>query len=534
MMMLRYAKQFVERYGLGSLFRLPIYPIVLLVTTPIQLTRTLWNCRILSKGRLQFYPHFNATFAMLSPFYWTAAINISRHGRSAIIKTIGLGNFSSANWFFYSKASLLFFWRAGALCLLTGMFGWLFAHLLWVPFVSINFFILVLLLIFFSTSFYVLTFGRQNYHVIGWMFAPIFLIGILTHNYWLMATAALLTSFGSTTAATFLIFTGFLMCLLELDSIMLLAHVPVILKLALHLRYSKNSTDSTHPFVKVMRLVGAIRSQTKYKRKSNYRLDLCNIHFLFSLLLMGSCVLSIEGLPKLQLLTLLAGGLLVLLGNNYICRLSDEQNVYIFTCSILIAVSMFAQNYFLLIPLWIGLSPLPIIFSIPIVPLKYFDVLPALKPFDIQPLLAAFETFFLDVKKDESVLLAFNNPNGSYEALFDGYRALLDIPAYVACQKEFLFIPYWWAITEANTPDSPEFWGRDLESVKSNVQKWKLDYVIVYQTDQKRLDNIWELNGFTSVSEIDWTELEKLAGTIVRWPQPSPKWWLLKVPTKAS
>ena len=137
------------------------------------------------------------------------------------------------------------------------------------------------------------------------------------------------------------------------------------------------------------------------------------------------------------------------------------------------------------------------------------------------------ERFLAPVKPGQRVLMAFENPNGVYEKIFDGYRVLLELPLQVAAKKEVHFMPDWWAVFEVNYDGAPEFWGRDVESVKDNLLTWKTDYVVIYQDSQTKLNPKWEEAGFEALSHFSWLSYEKDLGTKL-YSGETPDWWLLK------
>ena len=51
--------------------------------------------------------------------------------------------------------------------------------------------------------------------------------------------------------------------------------------------------------------------------------------------------------------------------------------------------------------------------------------------------------FLEPVKQSEKLFMAFDNPNGLYEKVFDGYRVLLELPLYVAATQEINYTSDW-------------------------------------------------------------------------------------------
>ena len=66
------------------------------------------------------------------------AIEIYRHGRTGKSKLIGLGKYDLSRYYSYALPSLYAAWQGGAIAILTGMFGWWLAYLVWLQTVEPN------------------------------------------------------------------------------------------------------------------------------------------------------------------------------------------------------------------------------------------------------------------------------------------------------------------------------------------------------------------------------------------------------------
>jgi hypothetical protein len=185
----------------------------------------------------------------------------------------------------------------------------------------------------------------------------------------------------------------------------------------------------------------------------------------------------------------------------------------------------------MLIPYWLVLSPLPYFLMIcnndeP------FDIPSKLAPYRVQTIVDIVTAFLSPVEKDQRVIMAFNNPNGVYENVFDGYRTIVEVPLYVGCLRKLHFFPDWWAVFDTNYEGAPEFWGRTLPEVDKNVELWNCDFVVVYQGTGTKLDEKWENAGYVIVGEMDWGDYNDTLKGVRVWSGETPKWWLLKVPER--
>ena len=94
-----------------------------------------------------------------------------------------------ARGFNYSKFSLYLFLYSPTLTALLASFCWLFIHFIWIDQISTYWFYICLTITFISTTFYY-SIIQQNYNIVGWIFFPMALFGLITGN-WIIASLAL-------------------------------------------------------------------------------------------------------------------------------------------------------------------------------------------------------------------------------------------------------------------------------------------------------------------------------------------------------
>ena len=520
---------YIKRFGILGMLRFALYPITTLITTPVQLLRSLLNCLVLFKGRWGDYPHFNAATGLNTLFYWTRAMNLKRFGRKGKSPYLGLGDFNLARCFHYSLISLFAFWKASTVLILVSLFLWLGSFAAWfdpragewLPWV-------IMAMALGSTTFYVNAFRSQNYNAFGWIFFPTFLLGLMTENFYLAAGALFLASFGSFTS----VFIGGIMAtagaVWNLDIWYFLAALPAAFKLLLHFYPFLTTGDSKRVIGSVMKAIGMSRGKARYKRQQKgKRLDLVN---LYHLALMGQFVGAYIFLKEeLPVFLIVAVGLYAM--NFMVMRFADEQSLYMAIFTVTIGYTLQADTIWLLPSFWLTISPLPLLNGFDLYK-NCLDVVPVVKPFDLKPYKDAMHEFFAEVQKDERVFLAFDDPGTVYENIYSGYRQLIELPSYVANEKEFLLFPEWWGVFELNYEDAPEIWGRDIAAVKTNTKHWGASYVMIYQDSGSELDPKWEADGFEALGSFDWETYRKDFSFHKRYHDLSFKWFLLRVPSE--
>ena len=210
--------------------------------------------------------------------------------------------------------------------------------------------------------------------------------------------------------------------------------------------------------------------------------------------------------------------------NQRIMRFADDQSVIIVaTLAAAVEVLLIPFNGLALLGLIIISNPMTILFQA-----GSYAIPKVFVPFDIEKVLVPMRNF-LDIPKNSKVYFAFNEPDGVYENIFDGFRVLLEAPLVVAAEKEIHLFPDWYAVLETNNEEAPPIWGRSIKDVKINLAYWNARYVVVYQNSGEELASDW-CDSFEVISELDWIDIldEATISNIISTKVNPPKWWLLK------
>jgi len=519
-------KEVYQKFGWKKIIRMLFYPVTVIFTTPIRLVQTLWQSRILLDGKdWQYYQHFKARISLTSLFYSTRALNLSRYGRSGKSPTLALGNYSLARCFHYSLFSLYAYWKAGAVTVLMSMTGWWILHLFWVDTSNIGFVLITMVSLLISTTFYANAFGIQNYNSIGWIFSPIILFGIINNNWLIAGFALFLASFGSFTVVFLMNIIIIVSAVYASSYIPLFALLPANLKLLFHFYPFLLKENKASILIGVLKAIGFIDTKVKYKRSISKKFDLRSFYYALLYLQFLYVVYYLTGEVSIIFLT----GLILFFINTVFLRFADQQSMQMLLFTVAVAVTLYLNNYFLLISLWFLISPLPALaFSFRLE--NFLDIVPKLKPFSLKNILNGLENFLSPVNLNEKILMAFDNPNNIYEKIFDDYRTIYEAPLYIAAKRDIHLLPDWWAVFELNYENAPEIWGRDVESVKKNIKQWKADYVIIYQKAGTEIDAQWQNSGFEILNKFSWADYEHEFDHNKPFKSATPDWWLLKKP----
>ncbi|MBU2538846.1 MAG: hypothetical protein KKH22_10445 [Proteobacteria bacterium] len=519
-------QRLVDKFGWFIIVRVLAYPVTTLVMTPVRFFQTLWSARILAAGKWSDYNRFAVTNGINSLFYWTQAKNLDYFGRGGVSPFLGLGECQLGQWFQVTLVSSYFYFCAGAVLPLLSMFGWWGMHFFWLESVPFWWGALILVVALFSTKFYAGAFGYLNYNALGWMFFPLGLWGWVTGQYWIACVAWFAASFGSFTVVFIASILAVAYSCQEMTWLPLLSVMPAGCKLLTHFLWSTRTGGNVWGCLNpVLKLIGFQKINVKYRRKRNL-LNIRHVYFFLLYFQFGLVYWWISG----QLPILWGAGVALYLVNTMVARFADEQSLYMTMFGLAVALMMQQVDLMLLPSFWLVISPLPLMLGFKSVAAPP-DIPPALAPFRVRGLIDSMSDFLAPVTSGKRVLMAFTDPENCYEKIFDGYRVLLELPIFVSTLKKVHFLPSWWAVMETNYEGAPNIWGRRVDEVLENVSRWKVDHVIVYQDSGSVLDGCWAGIGFEAVSVFDWAEYAEDLRHETPWSGPTPKWWLLKVPS---
>lgn len=497
-----------------------LHPILIPFTMVPAWLKSLWNSRILLRGQWSRYHGFHAHNAINSLFYRTQWININRYGRLANSPIIGLGNFPLSNWWHLSSLASYFYANAGAVTTLLGTLFLVLSHLIWIQSASWVWVLIVTALFLFSSTAYIMAFARQNYQILAWMFIPVGLYG-LVNGQWVVAAAALLIA-AALGVTAFVVSIYLVMIYVVYSSnyqmlwLMLPASIAVSIKMV-PLFVKGNARES---LMNMAKLIGLVHVKVRYKRTS-MGFGLFNVYML----MLYGLSLGLVWSAKQDVPIFMFAAVVLFLINQRFMRFADDQ-------SVVLTVAMAAVVEVLIAPFnWLALAGLVIVLN-PV--LKFFQageyVVPIISsPCDTEILLIKLHEFFDCISSGERVLFSFNDPQGVYDNIFDGYRILHEAPLVVAAERKIHLLPDWYAVMETNHEAAPPIWGKSVGEVRRNMNYWQANYAIIYQGSGTQLSSEW-LDEFEVAAEFDWLsfyEEKTIRETISKSLNP-PKWWLIK------
>jgi hypothetical protein len=274
-----------------------------------------------------------------------------------------------------------------------------------------------------------------------------------------------------------------------------------------------------------MKSIGMTAQGTKYRRVRTHRLDLETLYFL------GLYVqfLAVLWWSSGSVASLYVAGVILFVVNATVMRFADHHSLHMTMMALATAVVLDTGCLPLLLSYWLVVSPAPLLLHLPGRGVAR-DVVPVYAPFALTRLRRAMEEFLAPVPAGARVLMAFDDPNGAYEEIFDGQRNLIELPLFVGMRQGVHIMPDWWAVFETNYVGAPEFWGRTVADVRRNLDQWQARFAIVYAAEGMSLDPQWAAAGFAVRSRFAWGEFGDELRDDRMYYARRPTWWLLQGP----
>jgi len=490
-------KRFMRK-SLRTKLAVVFYPLLLTWRMPIAWFRSLKEALVLLDGRWGNYMGFHRGYAINAFFYRTQWLNIDKYGMKAKSPVVGLGDYPLSNWFHLTYLSSYIYSHAGAITTLAGTLIWVFSHLVWIDSLSAWWIVILTLTLFLSTSSYAMAFARQNYQILGWMWLPmIFSFAANSHNM-LAGFALLAASFASITAVFFAIPGILLIAATKQSWITTLIVMPAVFKIGLHFIPMLFQNELKLNLLNTLKLIGASTKEVLYKRKS-MQLDAAKIYML---VVYGLSTLALWVFSGTVPIFAMLGWIIYLINQRFI-RVADDQSVIVLFLTLFFAqIAVVSPHPVYIGLLWFAASIKPSFLSISGSDSK----ITVFAPFDHSKLERLFDIFFQSVPTHERVLFSFNDPQGIYENIFDGFRMLTELPNYVAAKREINLMPDWYAVAETNYVGAPKIWGRSVAEVTANLERWKADYAIVYIFHGREEISAW-VDEFEVISTLERTEI---------------------------
>ena len=202
----------------------------------------------------------------------------------------------------------------------------------------------------------------------------------------------------------------------------MLTVIPSLIKTLTHFYPYLENGEIKSSISNVAKAIGITKKNVKYTRKKITIFDISWL-YLFAIYLQFIICFYVfnNNIPLL-----LIASVMIWIINSKFLRFCDDQPIHMLILSNAIAVIIQSniQNIWLLISFWIIASPVPLLASF-FPSQKCLVIVPIFKPFNIMPIINEMESFLSVVKQDERVIMAFDEPQGEYERVFDGYRILL-------------------------------------------------------------------------------------------------------------
>ncbi len=519
----------LKNFSRVEILRLILSPLTNLIVGPINFCIFLVRLTVLTKHKGDQFSRFSGIPSLNCFFYWTQALNIQKYGKNGVSPNLQSGEFKINSLFHLTHTSLYLFWKHGNIVVLMSfvffsltplyfLYGKDELILKFLPFI-----------ILFSPIIYS-AIDRMNYGSLGWAIFPLFIYLINTGLYFLAAIVLLLSLQLCFTAVVFGAIIFFINIVAKDNYTAIIYIIPVIMAVANRLRLSAGG------FNEIVLLIGADAGKALYSRKKEFNLISFYYCILFSAFLLLSFIDG-NGLSITYYCGLLFC-IFFMLNEANIVRIADPHSFLITLLAILMNEAHFSYS------LWSTFGVVMFSYPIPYAGLflgdpKVIDILPVRKPVYVTDIMDKQFEFLENIPSGEKILFCYNNPNGEYQKIFDGYRQVYEVLIYCANIRDILVTPDWYYIAANNTIKATEVWGRDYQTALENAKKINAKYIICYEHETAPLDMEFENSDQINVkATLDWKNLLSSL-----YPSPpfgtastphAPKWHIYEIKTNVT
>lgn len=463
----------INRYGYKELFFIAFYPIFLPLFMVKDTSLSIYNIiKALLKYDWKYLSGNDQKNAYNNFFYYIQDYNIQKFGRYGKSNLLAGGDFSLTNWFHTTPFSLRMQASFGTTFIM--FFAMCFWLLSWVVLYQDNPNLWIVGVVFFSTLFFATFIEIQNYNILGWMLYPILLTYLESGNYLVLSIVLFFIALSSFTA---FFIAGILVVISSIylsDFYLLFALVPGGIKWLIPILVSiKDGALS--------QMLGALgaHEKVKYSRKSVKRLTIAKAYILGLQVqfLIFSFIFSDLNLA----LVLLSIVVFLFIVNELFIRFADQQSFYLAYLSVsLFYILNLNFDTLLLLSFIVSIYPM-YFFIMNVTPLGKRFISPSVrKPYNTKNDIDGLVGLFEQIPKNEKILIAYKNPQGQYNNIFNGYRIFNEPIQYAATLKDICLFPDWHMVFENNKEnDNESFWINSEEEIINYMKTNGLLYVIV-------------------------------------------------------
>ncbi len=421
-----------------------ISPFIQLIMNPVVIFHTIKNLKVLLRGQWSKYSRLNAHRSFNSRAHFLYDTFMERYGFGGYCYDVSIGQ-SLKDRFYYSKLSMKLYSSAEALVPWFGMIVFLVGQWFLIHYLSgDNLAWVVIILTFFSSIYYFVTFEAIKYDSLGWAFVPFVLISFLSQSYYIFAFLLLIIALLSISVFVPLFVLLFIL-------IVFTSPYNIIFLLPAFVKFLFTNMKYIISDIKLLFKITDFIGMTKSKKESNRTLMLGKYgKYLLGVWIASSFgfILSSIDSPSLGAVILFSFFPTVLFFiNKKISRFADEQTIYAFIIFCFTLAVGYSDTFFSLVFLFIALYPFP-----KLLPFtnngKNPLYVPERRPFFIEDPIEKVNIFFNNIESQDRIFFHFDYWAKKYPN-FDGLRAVKELLQYVAIEKNSLIIPDYYLFADS-------------------------------------------------------------------------------------
>lgn len=472
-------QRYTDPKNLLNLFCMPAVNIVVYIITFINHLKSFFVTRMSSPLLPGLYLYAINTLFWVYPYQEMSKVGIK----------------STTNYFFPGGYSLKSLWYSTPLSNYGFMKFGVILSAFFISLVPVSFFIIpskleysgiiLSVLYFMSPLVFSMAFVVGRYHAPSWFFASMTLALMLNEQFLIGMLSLVLVAITSSTVMFFCTLILLWLFITTGTYTIITYSLPAVFISTFYVFYvlwdKETSLASIKSYViDVFGGIGLIRSRIKYKRRP-YRFN--NKNYLFFVYYFIFVIAFIYFSDSIVPLSLSAFALYII--NCRFVRFADTQTTEYGLLLTTFLDSLFFSYTYLPFALLLFWGIFPVLYKVGVT--KVFGHLHVLKPLSIDSVTNSMGKFISKAIPGSRIMLVFNNPEGQYERIFDGYRHAVELAVYSGYQHHCCVFPNWYMLFSLNRENDQDPWIQDCNELQKKSEIWKVDY-IVYNGDSFECD----------------------------------------------
>jgi len=483
-----------------------LYPLALLITTPLRLIQALLSLRSIANESLRAFARMSAYRSLNSSWHRAYDFLMEKYGRNGYAYDVSLG-WNLATHFSLTRFSMRLYRHNEIIIPWLGILFMVLSQLMWLS-SELNAWMVsaTILLGLISTLFYYTAFEAIKYDSLAWALVPLGYYALLTGNLLFFSFLFLAITFLSVSVTIVQGAVWLVIGIAMHEWWILPAFLPGGFKLLNHFKFVfvGNNLSAVNAISSLIGLSGsgANLRNMRFGKTGWYFITLW-IMFMLAILIFEQ---SSNYLPyKIQIIL---SGLTIILYilNKRFRRFADEQTLYLLIFCAFSLIAMNIANGLLLLFLWLALSPMPYMLSFTddTKDRKLVWWVPKKRPYRLEDACAYVSKFLEPIKENQRILFHFDYDQSIYPD-FEGLKAIKELIQYIFLKRQAFIVPDYYLVADSYAGRFPL-----AEILKDSSPFGRLKamehigaHFLLLPSDGSELSQEWIRAGFIKRSQLD-------------------------------